>query len=231
MKKLLYVVVAILLFVGVIHAQEWIAESIELTESIGLYEMFARMADGIVYCHSDRTKTTGVVVKKTSTGSWILTAGHKVEMDFPQASKINVKVDRGRGSKTYISLEGSIIVPEERGLDLVLFFIEGLKTKYVFKRFRVPYQYEENWVFGFRGGAGKVPGSVGYVAGYFVERGFVFTSASVWYGCSGAPVVNRRGDALGLIVRLANPPSTDGLFVSGKLVKEFIERALVLQKK
>lgn len=220
MKKLLYVAVAFLLFVGVIHSQEWLAESTEL------YEVFKRMAAGIVYCHSDRSKTTGVIVKKTSTGSWVVTAGHKVEMDFPQASRINVKVDREQGTKMYTSLEGSIIVPENRGLDLVLFFVEGLKTKYVFKKFRAPYKYEENWVFGFRGGAGKVPGAPGYVAGYFVGGGFVFTSASIWYGCSGAPVVSRQGEALGLVVRLANPPSTDGLFISGKFVKEFIDKAL-----
>lgn len=220
MKKLFHVAVAFLLFVGVINAQEWIAESSEL------YEVFKRMAGGIVYCHSDRSKTTGVVVKKTSTGSWVVTAGHKVDVDFPQASRVDVKVDRERGSKMYTSLEGSIIVPEDRGLDLMLFFVEGLKTKYVFKKFRAPYKYEENWVFGFRGGAGKVPGSVGYVAGFFVNGSFVFTSASAWYGCSGAPVVSRRGDALGLVVRLANHPASDGLFVSGKFVKAFISKAL-----
>jgi len=220
MKKLLYVAVAFLLFVGIVYAQQWVRESEELNK------MFGRIANGIVYCHSDSSKTTAVAVKKTKEGTWFVSAGHKVDIDFPQASKINVKIDRKREAKMYTSLEGSIIVPENRGLDLMLFFVEGLKTKYVFKKFKAPYEYEENWVFGFRGGAGKVPGSAGYVAGSFIDGRFVFTSASVWYGCSGAPVVNRWGETLGLVVRLAHHPATDGLFISGDVVKEFVNKAL-----
>lgn len=224
MKKLLCVAVVVLLFAGIFYAQQWIRESEEL------YAMFRRIAYGIVYCHSDSSKTTAVAVKKTREGTWFVTAGHKVDIDFPQASRISVKVDRKRGSKMYTSLEGSIIVPENRGLDLMLFFVEGLKTRYVFKKFKIPYEYEENWAFGFRGGAGKVPGSAGYVAGSFIDGRFVFTSSSAWYGCSGAPIVNREGEALGLVVRLANVPATDGLFISGDVVREFIDKALKGQK-
>lgn len=223
MKKLLFLVVAVLLFVGVVYSQEWVAESEEL------HKMFVRMSDGIVYCHSDRSKTTGIAVKRTKEGTWFVTAGHKADKDFPQSSKIDVKMDRGRKTKMYVSSNSSIVVPDERELDLMLFFVEGLRTKYVFKKFRAPYKYEENWVFGFRGGAGKVPGSVGYATEYFTDRAFAFTSASIWYGCSGAPVVNRWGIVLGLAVRMANQ-STDGLFISGDVVKEFIDKALKERK-
>lgn len=227
MRRLLCVAVAVLFFVGVAYSQERFMWAVE---SESLYAMFVKMADGIVYCHSDRSKTTGVVVKKTSTGSWVVTAGHKADKDFPQSSKIDVKANRQRGTKMYTSLEGSIVVPENRGLDLMMFFVKGLKTKYVFKRFRAPGIYEENWVFGFRGGAGKVPGSSGYVTEYFTDQDFVFTTASLWYGCSGAPVVNRQGVTLGLAVRMANQ-STDGLFISGSVVKAFIDKVLKERKK
>ncbi|MCK4497183.1 MAG: trypsin-like peptidase domain-containing protein [Candidatus Aenigmarchaeota archaeon] len=229
MKKLLYVVVAFLLFMGVVYTQEWLVEGRELSESRELHRMFVGVAEGIAYAHSDRSKTTAVAVKRTKEGTWFVTAGHKADRDFPQSSKIDVKMDRGRETKMYTSLNSSIIVPDERGLDLLLFFVEGLQTKHVFKKFRAPYKYEENWVFGFRGGAGKVPGSTGYVTEYFTDRRFVFTSASAWFGCSGAPVVSRRGEVLGLAVRLVNE-SADGLFVSGSTVKEFIDKALKGQR-
>lgn len=221
MKKLAYLVILVLgAWCTLLGAQiDW------PPESRMLYSMFVRLSDGIVYCHSDRSKTTGVVVKKTSIGSWILTAGHKVDRDFPKSSKIDVKADRERKTKMYTSLNNSIIVPEDRGLDLMLFFVEGFKTKYVFKKFRTPYVYEENWVFGFRGGAGKVPSSAGYITEYFANRSFIFTSASVWHGCSGAPVINRQGEVLGIAIARANNAS-DGLFISGQVVKEFIDGAL-----
>jgi len=219
MKKL---IILILLMIGIsvlLNSQNWIRGDNSLKD------MFTRMADGIVYCHSDRSKTTGVVIKKTKIGSWVLTAGHKADRDFPQSSRIDVKLNRHRETRMYISLENSIIVPEDRSLDLMLFFVEGLKTKYVFKKFRTPIRYEENWIFGFRGGAGKVPGSSGYITEYFTDRKFVFTSASLWYGCSGAPVVTREGEIIGLAVRMANQ-STDGLIISGESVNDFIKKAL-----
>ena len=222
MKKLAYLVVFIL---GTWCTLFGVQSNWPPTESEKLHNMFIRLSDGIVYCHSDRSKTTGVVVKKTSTGSWILTAGHKADRDFPKSSKIDVKADRERKTKMYTSLSNSIIVPEDRGLDLMLFFVKGFKAKYVFKKFRTPYLYEENWVFGFRGGAGKVPSSAGYVTEYFANRQFIFTSASVWRGCSGAPVISRKGEVLGIAIARANDAS-DGLFISGKVVKEFIDRAL-----
>jgi len=221
MKKLLYMGFAVLVFFGLLYAQQ----TQYIRESVLLWKMFTRVADGIVYCHSDRSKTTGVVVKTGLTGSWVVTAGHKVDIDFPQASEIDVKVDRNQETKMYTSLEDSIIVPDERGLDLLLFFVPGLKTKYVFEKFRDSFRYEETWIFGFRGGAGKVPGSPGYVTAYFVNRKYAFSSASIWFGCSGSPVLNRKGEVLGLAVRMAEG-STDTLFISGGVVQEFIDKAL-----
>jgi len=185
--------------------------------------MFTKVADGLVYCYSDRSKTTGTAVKKTKEGTWFITAQHKVDRDFPQASKIYVKEDRRRETKVYES--SIVVVPEERELDLLMFFVPGLKTKYVYKKFRAPYRYEETWVFGFRGGAGKVPGAPGYVTEYFTDRKFAFSSASGWYGSSGSPLITRDEEVLGICVRMANQ-STDTLFVSGKVVKEFIDKAL-----
>lgn len=218
MKKLFYLGFAVLVVFSFLYGQrEWIAKSSELVR------MFTRVSDGIVYCHSDRSKTTGIVVKRTPKGSWVETAQHKVDRDFPQSSKIDVKMERTQAAKVYRATE--IIVPEDRKLDLLLFFVPGLKTKHVFKKFRDPYRYEETWVFGFRGGADKVPGGGGFVTDYVVAPEFVFSSAATWYGNSGSPVLVRDGVCVGVAVRMANQ-STDTLFVSGVAVKEFIDKAL-----
>jgi hypothetical protein len=224
MKRLLHLGVAVLVVLGLLYAQQ----SHYISESVLLERMFTRVSDGLVYCYSDKTKTTGTAVKKTKDGTWFITSEHKVDADFPLASKIYIKENRERGAKVYESTK--IITPEQQGLDLLLFFVEDFKAKYVFKTVRPPYKFEENWVFGFRGGADKVPGSAGYVTSYFADRRFVFTSASIWFGCSGSPVLNRDGEVLGLAVRMAEG-STDGLFIDGKIVKEFIDNALKSQGK
>jgi len=203
---------------GFLYAKEWQAES----ES--LHEMFIRVGKGLVYCYSTPSKTTGTAVKKTKEGTWFITAQHKVDRDFPEASRIYIKENRDRETKVYKAT--NIIVPDNRGLDLLLFFVPDYKAKHVFKRFREPYQYEESWVFGFRGGADKVPGSPGFIVNFAIDDRFIFSSASIWYGCSGSPVINRDGDVLGIAVQMAGTSSTDTLFISGKIVKEFIKVSL-----
>jgi len=186
--------------------------------------MFMKVGDGLVYCYSTPSKTTGTAVKKTKEGTWFITAQHKVDRDFPEASKIYIKENRKRNTKVYKAT--NVIVPDNRGLDLLLFFVPDYKAKHVFKTFRTPYLYEETWVFGFRGGADKVPGSPGFVASYAIDDRFIFSSASIWYGCSGSPVINRYGEVLGISVQMAGISSTDTLFISGKIVKEFIKVSL-----
>ena len=186
--------------------------------------MFTKVADGLVYCYSTPSKTTGTAIKKTKEGTWFITAQHKVDRDFPEASKIYIKEDRERNTKVYKATE--VIVPNNRGLDLLLFFVPDYKAKHIFKIFRAPYLYEETWVFGFRGGADKAPGSPGFATGYAINSQFIFSSASIWFGCSGGPVINRKGEVLGIAVRMAGVSSTDTLFISGKIVKEFIKKAL-----
>ena len=203
---------------GFLYAQEWQAES----ES--LYNIFKKVSQGLVYCYSTPSKTTGTAVKKTKEGTWFITAKHKVDSDFPEASNIYIKENRERDTKVYKAT--NIIVPDNRGLDLLLFFVPDYKAKHVFKRFRAPYLYEETWVFGFRGGADKVPGSPGYVTEFAINDNFIFSSASIWFGCSGSPVINRKGEVLGIAVQMASASSADTLFISGKIVKEFIKKAL-----
>ena len=221
LKKLAALSLFMLGIFGFLYAQEWQEE--RRRESAELYSMFMEISKGLVYCYSTPSKTTGTAVKKTKEGTWFITAQHKVDRDFPEASKIYIKENRERNTKVYKATE--VIVPDNRGLDLLLFFVPDYKAKYIFKRFRTPYLYEENWVFGFRGGADKVPGSPGYVTEFAIDDRFIFSSASIWYGCSGSPVINRQGDVLGIAVQMAGN-STDTLFISGKIVKEFIKVSL-----
>lgn len=219
MKKLLYLGFIVLVVFSLLGAQR----VSYVQESDALYRMFVKVSEGLAYSYSDGSKTTATAVKKVEDGTWFVTAQHKVDRDFPQSSVIDVKMERTREAKVHTS--SKIIVPDERGLDLLLFFVPGLKTKHVFKKFRDPYLYEETWIFGFRGGADKVPGSPGYVTDYFANRKYAFSSASIWFGNSGSPVLNREGEVLGLAVRMAED-STDSLFIPGKRVKEFIDKAL-----
>jgi len=221
LKRLVMLLLFTLGIFGFLYAQEWQAES----ES--LYNMFMKVSSGLVYCYSTPSKTTGTAVKKTKEGTWFITARHKVDRDFPEASEIYIKENRERNTKVYKAT--NIIVPDNRGLDLLLFFVPDYKAKHIFKTFRVPYLYEETWVFGFRGGADKVPGSPGYVTEFAIDDRFIFSSASIWYGCSGSPVINRQGMVLGIAVQMAGASSTDTLFISGKIVKEFIKVSLEMK--
>lgn len=218
LKRPVMLILFMLGIFGFLYAQEW------RRESANLYNMFMEISKGLVYCYSTPSKTTGTAVKKTKKGTWFITAQHKVDRDFPEASRIYIKENRERNTKVYKATE--VIVPDNRGLDLLLFFVPDYKAKYVFKKFRTPYLYEENWVFGFRGGADKVPGSPGFVASYAINDKFIFSSASIWFGCSGSPVINRQGDVLGIAVQMAGISSTDTLFISGKIVEEFIKVSL-----
>lgn len=211
-------------FVGLqIQGDIAMAQSPWISESKRLHQLFTKVGEGLIYCYSDRSKTTGTPVRQTKDGTWFVTAQHKVDRDFPEASKIFVKKDRRRGTEVYKAT--TIITPENRELDVLLFFVPDLRVKHVFKEFRDPYRYEETWVFGFRGGADKVPGSPGYVTDFIIDSRFIFSSASIWRGCSGAPVINRQGVVLGLAVRTIED-STDTLFISGAVVKKFIDESL-----
>jgi len=225
LKRLVMLLLFTLGIFGFLYSQMWQEDSVGLyRESANLHNMFMKISEGLVYCYSTPSKTTGTAVKKTKEGTWFITAKHKVDEDFPEASKIYIKENRDRKAKVYKAT--NIIIPNNRGLDLLLFFVPDYKAKHVFKRFRAPYLYEETWVFGFRGGADKVPGSPGYVTEFAVDNNFIFSSASIWYGCSGSPVINRQGEVLGIAVQMAGTSSTDTLFISGKIVKEFIKEVL-----
>ena len=187
------------------------------TESERLSVMFNRVANGIVYCYSGISKTTGIFVSKDG---WILTAGHKVDRDFPTAHPIHVKLTREGDSTVFQSTQ---IIPPTPEWDLLLFKID-YKPKFYFKRFKRSYFFEENWVFGFRASSGKVPSGVGYVTFNMLYPNLLLTTASAVAGNSGSPVINRWGVVLGIVTK--GYPFGDTLFIPSNIVKEYIKKNL-----
>ena len=193
--------------------------STSVRESNELHKMFCKVEKGIVYVYSGNSKTTGFAVSKDG---WYITAGHKVDIDFPEANEIYVKLDRLL-PKQEIFKTTQIIVPSP-DLDLLLFKID-YKPEFYFKKFRKPMLYEEAWIFGFRGATNKVPSSVGYITTNVAKPSLLAISTDLVGGNSGSPIINRKGEVLGVGVKLF-VVSGDGLFISGDIVKEYIDKNL-----
>lgn len=218
MKKKKFVIFAFcLLFCVAYFYSGQLYERVESSESRELKLMFNHIKDGIVYCYSDGSKTTGFFVSKDG---WILTAGHKVDRDFPAAHPIHIKLTREKDGKVFQS--GEIISPVQNW-DLLLFKID-YKPKFWFRRFSQPTLFEENWVFGFRAGSGKVPSSSGYVTFNRAHPSLLLTTAPTTRGNSGSPVLNRYGSVLGIVTK--GYEFGDSLFIPSNTIKEFIKKNL-----
>jgi len=196
------------------YLQQTQFESIRIIrESTQLHNLFVKLMSGVVYCYSGSSKTTGFFVSKDG---WILTAGHKVDRDFPRANKIHVIFNR---HQTIEALESSNIIIA-KGLDLVAFKINH-QPKFYFKEFRNPRLFEECWIFGFRGVADIVPSGPGYVTYNTHKPAMFYLTARIYFGNSGSPVINRKGEVLGVAVE--GYKNWDTNFIPGKVVKTFIE--------
>ena len=215
MRKLLSFAVGLLLAISICTPQEpkFLPRGVE-KESELLRRMFNTVEQGIVYCYSGNSKTTGIFVSKDG---WILTAGHKVDVDFPNAHPIYVKLIRIPKSKVYQATE---ILPVARGWDLLLFKID-YKPKFYFKKFSKPYLMQENWVFGFRLTSGKVPSGVGYITHNVSRPELLLTTAPIIFGNSGSPVLSRKGHVLGILVM--GYRFGDGFFISSVIVTKYIK--------
>ena len=221
MKKLLLVILGIgIIFVfGQIEYEDMKTQDIFppqsrfLRESALLHNLFGKLASGIVYCYSGASKTTGFFVSKDG---WILTAGHKVDRDFPKANKIYVIFNR-RGTSEVLT---SGIVVVAKNLDLLGFKVD-YQPKFYFKEFKDPYLFEECWIFGFRGVADLVPSGPGYVTYNTHKPTMFYLTARIYFGNSGSPVINRKGEVLGVAVEGYKNWDTN-IIPSGK-VKVFID--------
>ncbi len=203
-----------------ISAQEGIGQiyiNHSQSEYILLGDMFNKVERGIVYCYSNNSKTTGIFVSKDG---WILTAGHKVDRDFPDAHPIYVKLERTNEAKTFKSTK---ILPVANGWDLLLFKID-YKPKFYFKRFIKPRLLQENWIFGFRLASGKVPSNLGYITHNVALPRLLLTTANSINGNSGSPVLSRKGEVLGILVQ--GYEWGDGFFISAVIVKVYIKESL-----
>lgn len=198
-------------------SQLYSGQALAFRESEKLALVFTKVKDGVVYCYSDGSKTTGIFVSKDG---WVLTAGHKVDKDFPAAHPIHVKLTRETDGEVFRSVK--IIIPPA-DWDLLLFKIDH-KPKFYFKKFKRPFLFEENWVFGFRASSGKVPSSAGYVTFNMLDPRLLLTTASVVQGNSGSPVLNRWGAVLGIVIR--GYDFGDGLFIPSNIIKDYIEKNL-----
>ena len=202
--------------VGISQEVSFLPQGIK-KESVLLQLMFVKVQQGIVYCYSGNNKTTGIFVSKDG---WILTVGHKVDKDFPGANPIYVKLERTPKSKVYKSTK---ILPVALEWDLLLFKID-YKPKFYFKRFSAPYLLQENWIFGFRLSSGKVPSSIGYITHNIKLPHLLLTTASTISGNSGSPILSRKGDVLGIIVK--GYEFGDGFFISSVIAKKYIKENL-----
>ena len=105
--------------------------------------------------------------------------------------------------------------------DLLLFKIDH-KPKFYFRDFKDPSMWEENWILGFRTSSGKAVSSPGYVTFEVGYPRLVRTTARMTFGMSGGPVINRRGQILGVAIMI-NMVSLDGFFVPSSHVKKYIK--------
>lgn len=193
-------------------------DKVFIEESETLQRLFSKLGKGIIYCYSNNSKTSGFFISKDG---WIITAGHKVDRDFPEANIIYVKLDRTKEKQdVYKSVK---IIPPQVELDLMLFKID-YKPKFYFKDFKKPHLYEENWVFGFRLGSNKVPSPSGFINTNKVYPRLLMTTAPICSGNSGSPVINRKGEVLGVLIR--GYGFGDGYFIPGDRAKEFIKKRL-----
>ena len=188
-----------------------------ISESRLFTKVLAEIMHGIVYCYSGNSKTTGFFV---SEDGWIITAGHKVDKDFPTAEKIFVKLNRIDGDKIF---ESERVVSPPQGYDLLLLKVDH-KPKYYFKIFKDPYLFEENWIIGFRGVANICISPSGYATSNTAKPELYYTTASIYYGNSGSPVFNRKGEVLGVAVQ--GIPMGDGFFVPASVVEKYIKDTL-----
>lgn len=190
-------------------------ERVWMRESEGFHNMINRISEGVAFCYSGDSTTTCWAVTKDG---WYITAGHKVNRDFPEANKLYVKLERKRDAKVF---EAVRIIPPPSDRDLLLFKIDH-KPKYYFKDFKEPVMHEENWVIGFRGRSGKSLSPPGYITFETSEPLLLRSTARMTFGLSGSPVINRRGQVLGVAI-MVNVPSLDCLFVPGSHVEKYIK--------
>jgi hypothetical protein len=217
-KKTILLCSGLFLVVLVLAVPQIDIDKVFIEESEILQRLFSKVGNGIVYCYSNHSKTSGFFISKDG---WAITAGHKVDRDFPEANIIYVKLDRTKdGQDVHKSTK---IIPPQVELDLMLFKID-YKPKFYFKDFKKPHLYEENWIFGFRLSSNKVPSSSGFIATNKQYPRLLVTTASICPGNSGSPVINKKGEVLG--VAILGYHFGDGYFIPGDRVKEFIEKKL-----
>ena len=191
-----------------------------------LLNLFNTVIDGFFFCYRNDSKTTGFIVSKyDGEGCWVMTAGHKVDPDFPIANEIHVKLSRAEDAEFFKSIK---VIPPLKGYDLLLFKIP-YKPEYHFEDFKDPYLFEENWIFGYRGNANLVPSSGGFVTTNMYKPHYYYSTAPILPGNSGSPVLNRKGEILGVAVE--GIYGSDCMFVPASAAKEYLDKTLEDEEK
>jgi len=185
-------------------------------ESNNFYNLILKLSKGIAIGFLSNAKVTLFAV---SSDGWYITNTHISDRDFVSALKMKVKIDVGMKEKIYES-QNLIVHPK---LDLLLVKID-YKPKYYFKKFKKPHMFEENWILGFRANSGKSLSPAGYVTIDTKYQEYVRTTARGMAGNSGSPVINRKGEVLGIIC--LSYIAGDMLFITAPIIEEFIKENL-----
>ncbi len=220
MKKWVAIVLLLLMATPIFVQNS--ARIIVYENELAFARMIRRMAEGICLVYSERYKTTGFFVSKDG---WLITNLHIADKEFISIFKLYIKLDVGLEQVTY---ESTKIIPHPT-YDLLLVKI-NYKPKYVFRNFRNPYLFEQNWILGFRFFAGKALSNPGYVMLDTNKPYLLRTTACGVAGSSGSPVINSQGVVLGIVVMLYKN-TCDTLFIPASVVKSFLEEKLWRKEK
>lgn len=211
-------------------------ENYDIRTTLTSYEIVEQIEENLVYFRFDNSPIfgSGTIVYHNDE-QLILTAGHVVHQLTHDSRNVLVcrvssLMDVPREHLCVDVIVGSGISMQDRGIDIaVIDTVADIPTSspIILTSSALPRIGDEIWHGGYGGGNGNI--IRGYISGRhsFYE---VFVDADMWFGCSGGPVMDRRGNLMGVFTSVTIDPFTQPfeiLVVDGQRVFTLIPPKLL----